>query len=106
MRELRLVLTTVPDKETGRRIARRLVEERLAACVHVSPAVASLYWWEGKIVEDREFVLLIKTKDSRLGRLETLVKELHPYELPEFIALPVAAVSSEYLAWLDKETGD
>jgi periplasmic divalent cation tolerance protein len=105
MREFRLVLTTVPDEEAGRRIARRLVEERLAACVNVSPPVTSFYWWGGKIVEDRECVLLIKTKDSRLGRLEALVKELHPYELPEFIALPLAAGSSEYLAWLDKETG-
>jgi periplasmic divalent cation tolerance protein len=106
MTEFRLVLTTVPDEEAGLRIARRLVEERLAACVNVSPAVTSFYRWHGKIVEDREFVLLIKTKVSLVARLEAVVKELHPYEVPEFIALAIDSGSSEYLGWLDKETGD
>ena len=106
MTEFRLVLTTVPDEELGRRIARTLVEERLAACVNLSPAVTSFYWWGGKIVEDREFILLIKTKASVLDRLEARLKELHPYEIPEFIALPVAAGSAQYLGWLDTETRD
>ena len=106
MKEFRLVLTTVPDKELGRRLARTLVEERLAACVNVSPAVTSFYWWGGKIVEDREFILLIKTKASALDRLEVRLKELHPYEIPEFISLPVASGSPAYLGWLDAETRD
>jgi periplasmic divalent cation tolerance protein len=106
MKEFRLVLTTVPDEELGRRLARTLVEERLAACVNVSPAVTSFYWWGGKIVEGREFILLIKTKASVLDRLEARLKELHPYEIPEFIALPVAAGSAQYLGWLDTETRD
>jgi periplasmic divalent cation tolerance protein len=106
MKEFRLVLTTVPDEELGRRLARTLVEERLAACVNVSPAVTSFYWWGGKIVEGREFILLIKTKASVLDRLEARLKELHPYEIPEFIALPITAGSAQYLGWLDTETRD
>ena len=104
MTEFRLVLTTVPDEELGRRLARTLVEERLAACVNVSPAVTSFYWWGGKLVEDREFILLIKTKASVLDRLEARLKELHSYEIPEFISLPIASGSTAYLGWLDAET--
>ncbi len=106
MPEFRLVLTTVPDEELGRRLARTLVEERLAACVNVSPAVTSFYRWSGKIVEDREFILLIKTKASALEPLEARLKELHPYEVPEFISLPVVSGSPAYLGWLDAETLD
>ncbi len=106
MTDFRVVLTTVPDEDTGRRLGRTLVEERLAACVNVSPAVASFYWWGGKLVEDTERVLLIKTKAAVLERLEARLKELHPYELPEFIALPVIAGSAAYLRWLGAETQD
>ncbi|OGD19468.1 MAG: cation tolerance protein CutA [Candidatus Aminicenantes bacterium RBG_16_63_16] len=106
MGEFRLVLTTVPDEELGRRIARTLVEERLAACVNVSPAVLSFYWWDKKLVEDREFILLVKTKASILERLEARLKELHPYQVPEFIALPIDSGSPEFLGWLDAETRD
>lgn len=106
MKEFRLVLTTVPDEEVGRRIARTLVEERLAACVNVSPVVTSFYWWDKKLVEDRELILLIKTKALLLERLESRLKELHPYEIPEFIALPVASGSRDYLGWLAAETLD
>ncbi len=106
MKEFRLVLTTVPNEEVGRRIARTLVEERLAACVNVSPAVTSFYWWDKKLVEDRELILLIKTKALLLERLESRLKELHPYEVPEFIALPIASGSRDYLGWLAAETLD
>lgn len=104
MTKFRLVLTTVPDEKIGREIARTLVAERLAACVNLTSAAESFYWWEEKIVEDREFILLIKTKDSLVDRLEARLKELHPYQVPEIIALPIAAGSPEYLAWLEKET--
>jgi periplasmic divalent cation tolerance protein len=106
MKEYRLALTTVPDEETGRRIARTLVEERLAACVNVGPALTSFYWWDGKIVEDGERILFIKTKASVLDRLEARLKELHPYQVPEFISLPIASGSPEYLRWLEFETED
>ena len=104
MTEYRLVLTTVPDEELGRRIARTLVEERLAACVNVGPAVTSFYWWDKKLVEDDERMVLIKTKAAILDRLEARLKELHPYQVPEFIALPIDSGSPEYLGWLDAET--
>jgi periplasmic divalent cation tolerance protein len=106
MKEFRLMLTTVPDEKIGREIARTLVTERLAACVNLSPAVESFYWWKQKVVEDREFILLIKTKDSLVDRLQARLKELHPYEVPEVLALPIASGSPEYLAWLDEETKD
>jgi periplasmic divalent cation tolerance protein len=105
MKDFIIVLNTVPDERTGYEIGRRLVEERLAACVTVSGAAKSLYWWEGKIAEEREFVLLIKTKASLFGRLEERLKELHPYRVPEIIALPVVKGAANYLAWLDEETG-
>jgi len=106
MTEFRLALTTVPDEETGRRLARTFVEERLAACVNVGPAVTSFYWWEGKLVEGGERLLIIKTRASLLGRLEARLKELHPYQVPEFIAMPIVAGSREYLGWLDAESRD
>lgn len=105
MTEFRLVLTTVPDEETGRSLARALVEERLAACVNVGPAVTSFYWWEGRLTEDGERILFIKTRAPLLERLETRLKALHPYKVPEFIALSVDSGSAEYLAWVEKETG-
>jgi periplasmic divalent cation tolerance protein len=106
MTEYSLVLTTVPDEEIGRRIARTLVEERLAACVNVGPAVTSFYWWDKKLVEDGERMIFIKTKAAILDRLEARLKELHPYEVPEFISLPIASGSPEYLRWLEAETQD
>jgi len=106
MNEYRLVLTTVPDEELGRRLARTLVGERLAACVNVGPAVTSFYWWDKKLVEDGERLLFIKTKAAILDRLEARLKELHPYQVPEFISLPIASGSQEYLGWLEAETQD
>ena len=106
MTEFRLALTTVPDEQTGRRLARAFVEERLAACVNVGPAVTSFYWWEGKLVEGGERLLIIKTRASLLDRLEARLKELHPYQVPEFIALPIVAGSRDYLGWLDAESRD
>ncbi|MDH7513851.1 MAG: divalent-cation tolerance protein CutA [Clostridiales bacterium] len=99
-----LVLTTVPEEKRAQEIARALVGERLAACVTVSSACQSLYWWEDRVTEDREYVLSIKTKASLYARLEKKLKELHPYEVPEIIALPIQKGSRAYLDWLKKET--
>lgn len=104
MRKFILVLTTVPDETKGLEMARRLVEERLAACVTVSAACQSLYWWEGKITQDSEYLLYIKTKASLYPRLERRIKELHPYRVPEIIALPIHRGSSDYLRWVEAET--
>ncbi len=96
----------MPDEKTGSEICRRLVEERLAACVTASGACLSAYWWKGKIAQEREFVLLIKTKASLFERLEARIKSLHPYSVPEIIALPIVRGSGDYLAWLKSETVD
>lgn len=96
----RLVLCTVPDEEVAERIARTLLEERLVACVNIVPGVRSIYRWQGKIEDDRELLLVMKTSTTRYPELETRVRALHPYEVCEVLALDVATGSSAYLAWL------
>ena len=91
---------TVPDRETGERIARALVEERLAACVNRVPGVSSTYRWEGKVEQASEELLLIKTTASRLAKVTVRIKALHAYEMPEVIAIPITAGSTEYLDWI------
>jgi periplasmic divalent cation tolerance protein len=97
----RVVLVTCGTLTEARRIARAVVTKRLAACVNIvlSPA-ESVYRWKGKVEKAREYLLLIKTTSKLLAGLESEVKRLHSYGVPEFIALPIAAGSREYLAWL------
>ena len=106
-RNLRLVLVTCPSLALARKIARSVVQKRLAACVNVvrSP-VESFYTWKGKLESAREHLLLIKTTATRLAQLEREVKRLHPYDVPEFIALPIADGSADYLSWLSETTID
>ena len=99
-----VTLCTVPDRESGERIARALVEERLAACVNLLPGVASFYRWEGKVEEASEALLVIKTAASRFEAVKARIKELHPSEVPEIIALPVTAGSANYLQWLEENS--
>jgi len=106
MADFLLVLTTVPDEAAGQAIAERLVADRLAACVTVSGAARSRYRWEGKVVQDNEFVVFIKTRRSLFDRLEAALKAVHPYTVPEIIALPVERGSKAYLDWLAAETED
>ena len=94
-----LVLVTCGSVVEARRIARAIVEERLAACVNILPgAVASVYRWKGKVESARERLLLIKTSRKRLAKLQLAVTRLHSYEVPEFIAVPIVAGSRAYLA--------
>ncbi|MGQ9617798.1 MAG: divalent-cation tolerance protein CutA [Candidatus Aminicenantia bacterium] len=102
--EFILVITTIPDAEKGEEIAKKLVEERVSACVTVIPAYASFYWWEEKIERQQEFILFIKTKSSLYEKLENMILSLHPYTLPEIIAIPIVEGSKSYLNWLKKET--
>lgn len=104
MTEFILALTTVPDEAKGREIARTLVEQKLAACVTVSPASQSTYRWQGKVCQEREFVLLIKTRRELMGQVEAALRSIHPYQVPEFIALPIEGGSAAYLDWLAAET--
>ncbi len=95
-----LVLTTCPDSATAERIARALVTERLATCVNIVPIAQSVYRWQGKIESAAEQLLLIKTRRRDFSALQTRLHALHPYELPELLAVPIAGGSHRYLAWL------
>jgi periplasmic divalent cation tolerance protein len=99
-----VVLCTFPDVEQARVIAAELVERRLAACVNLLPGVESIYRWEGKVERAGEVLAVIKT--TRYAELEAALKELHPYEVPEILALPVAAGLAGYLEWLGAECGN
>ena len=101
---LRLILCTVPDKETALAIARRLVDESLAACVNITSPVTSVYRWQGKLESSDEQLLLIKTTQASYPRLEKRLRALHPYELPEIIAVPVEQGLNEYLEWVEQCT--
>ena len=96
-----LVLTTIAADADGAALARTLVEERLAACVNVLPAMTSVYRWKGQVEQDREQQMVIKTTIDRLPALEARVRELHAYELPEFLVIAADDGAAAYLAWLD-----
>lgn len=95
------MLCTCPDRETGQRLAESLVEERLAACVNLVPGLTSVYRWEGRVQQDAEILLLIKTIEARVEALTERLRRLHPYEVPEIIALPIASGLTDYLNWVN-----
>ena len=99
-----LVLTNLPDAASARRLADALVEQHAAACVNMLAGCTSVYRWQGKLETADEVQLLIKTTRAAYPRLEKLVRELHPYELPEIIAVPVDAGLPGYLQWVAQET--
>lgn len=100
MTELVLALSTVATREDAERIARALVERRLAACVNVLPGALSVYRWKGKVEAEGELLLVIKTRADRLEELKSVLPTLHPYEVPELIAFPIAGGHPPYLAWV------
>lgn len=102
--DVRVVLVTAPDAATAERLARALVEERLAACVNVVPAIRSIYRWEGRVEEADELLLLAKTRADRGAALAARVRELHPYALPEVLELPALGGSEAYLGWVREES--
>jgi len=102
MTDIVLVLSTVPDNDSAELLARILVEERLAACVNVHGPMVSIYRWEGRIERDAERQVFIKTTRDRVTALEARLKELHSYEVPEFIVVPVDGGSADYLEWMRK----
>jgi periplasmic divalent cation tolerance protein len=103
MTEFVVVYVTVASADEGVRVARTLVEERLAACVNQLAGVRSLYRWEGRIEESREELLIIKTRRGLFSAVEKRVRELHSYDVPEIIALPILHGSSGYLQWLNEQ---
>lgn len=99
-----VVLVTAPDLRVARRLADALVGERLAACVTAVPGARSTYRWKGKVERAREVVLVVKTRAALAKRVERRVRELHPYDVPEILALPVASGEARYLSWIGEST--
>src|SRR5258706_9977623 len=98
-----VILVTTGSEAEAETIARALVEERLAACVNILPPIRSIYRWEGKVTDDREWLLVIKTQSQRFAAVEKKIKALHSYQVPEVIALPILQGSTPYLHWLAQE---
>ena len=98
-----VLFITTPTTEEAQRISRALLEQRKVACVNIVPRVSSLFWWQGKIDSARESLLIVKTTASQLNELVTLVKEIHSYDVPEIVAMPIVGGNQEYLEWIGKE---
>jgi periplasmic divalent cation tolerance protein len=98
------VFVTSPDRDTSETIASALVEAQIVACVNILPGVTSVYRWEGKVQRDPEELLVMKTRLQLFPRVAQRVKELHPYEVPEVIALPIVEGATSYLDWLAEST--
>lgn len=102
MAESCIVLTTIGSREEADRLAHALVERRLAACVNIVPGVESVFWWQGKVDTGSELLLVIKTTRAGYPDLEAAIAELHPYDLPECIQVPITAGSAAYLNWIQE----
>jgi periplasmic divalent cation tolerance protein len=102
--QILLVITNLPDRAVAERIAETLVTQGIAACVNILAECTSIYHWEGKLNRTGEVPLLIKTTKAAYPRLQDALRKLHPYEVPEIIALPVSAGLPEYLNWVVQET--
>lgn len=94
-----------PDDFCAQNIARRLVNDKITACVNILPACRSIYQWEGKLKEENEIPLLIKTTAERISDVETTIRQLHPYEMPEIIVLPIVGGGDDYLRWVSEQCG-
>ena len=95
-----VVLCTVPDLKTARRLAKSLLRKRLAACISMKGGFLSSYWWKGRFETSSEVLLFIKTTERKFSQIEKWIRATHPYELPEVIALPIVKGSADYLSWL------
>jgi periplasmic divalent cation tolerance protein len=104
MDEVILVITNLPDRAGALKLAQALVERRLAACVNVLAECTSIFRWKGAVEQAAEVPVLIKTRAARFDEIEAAIRELHPYELPEIISVPVARGHEEYLRWVADET--
>lgn len=99
-----VVFVTASGEEEALKIARAAVQERLAACVNIIKGVRSIYWWKGKVEDDSEMLLVLKTREDLLEALDRRVRELHSYEVPEVIAMSIAWGSEPYLRWMEEAT--
>ena len=103
MEEYLQVFTTLEKREDAGRIAKDIVEKRLAACAQIIGPIMSSYWWEGKVETAEEWLCLMKTKKNLYHRLEEALKAIHPYDVPEIVAVPIVAGHADYLNWLTQE---
>ena len=99
-----LMYSTAPTKDEAQRIARTVVDERLAACANVIAGVTSMYWWEGSVQEDVEAVIIMKTRADLVEALTSRVRDLHSYQCPCVVAVPIEGGNAEFLTWIDAET--
>ena len=99
-----VVLCTCPNEASARELAHTLLNEKLAACVNLIPQVTSLYIWQGKLEESQEIQLVIKSRRTLFGILQQRIQAIHPYDVPEILALPVMTGNTAYLAWLQGQT--
>jgi len=103
--DVTLVLTTAPDREVAERVGAAVVEDRLAACANVLPGMTSIYWWADEVQRESEVLILLKTTSGGVEALRRRIVELHPYDVPEVIALTVGAGHEPYLEWVRSEVG-
>ena len=99
-----VVYCTVPNKKTAKEIANTLMRHKLAACVSMIENVKSVFSWDGEVCEEKEILLMIKTRRANYGKIKIYIEEVYPYTVPEVIALPIVDCSEDYLKWLVKET--
>jgi len=104
MTDALLVLTTLPTADAAAEVAKVLVGEKLAACANILPALRSIYRWQGKVQDENEVLVLLKTQSAHFARLKARILELHPYEVPEVLAIPVERGHEAYLDWIARET--
>ncbi|MEM3464019.1 MAG: divalent-cation tolerance protein CutA [Candidatus Bathyarchaeia archaeon] len=100
-----VVLITASNKEEAQKIATCLLKEKLIACANIIGPAHSLFWWQGKIEEAQEYLILVKTRKNLFDKLSERIKDIHSYEVPEIIALQIFAGAKDYLEWLDKSLG-
>lgn len=101
---MKLIYITAPKKAEASKIAKALVEARLVACANIFDSVSSVYWWEGKVVEDQESIIVAKTQDKLVDKVISKTKELHSYSVPCIVALNIDEANPDYLKWLTTET--
>ena len=104
MREIYLIYSTFPNPDEAKGVAKKLIEERLCACVNIVPKIDSIYWWEGKIEEEGESLLIAKTVEEKVEKITRRIKELHPYDLPAILVLKVEGGLVEFLEYVGRET--
>ncbi|RLE69516.1 MAG: divalent-cation tolerance protein CutA [Thermoprotei archaeon] len=96
------VFTTIDSKVRAETLAKTLLEKRIAGCIQIIGPITSIYWWNNKIEREKEWILLIKSREKNYKEIERTIKEIHPYQIPEIIAVPIISGSRNYLNWLDK----